>query len=114
MPPSIGLFLYGWGLELAAEEGNILGEFRKGFEDTPISLGGSPNKDAGGSVDPSAPSTLPRSGTPRPCNAGEGFVRKPFGAVADSGSLPSVRPRDGGFMGPKGSVCMPKPGAMAP
>lgn len=49
-----------------------------------------------------------------PWSAGEEFVEKLLGVVAVSGSLPSVRPRGGGFMGPIGSVCMPKPGAMAP
>lgn len=61
-----------------------------------------------GRMEPSPPSMLPSSGTLMPCSAGEGVVGKVLGVVADSGSLPSVRPGCGGFMGPKGSVCTPR------
>lgn len=67
-----------------------------------------------GSVDPCPPNTLPRSRMLMPCCVGEGFVGKVLDVVRDSGSLPSVWPRDGGFMGHKDSVCMVKPGAMGP
>lgn len=58
----------------------------------------------------SVPIRPPIRGRDRPCRGGEGFWGKLHAAVGDSCSLPSALPRDRGLMGPRGSICRPRPG----